>query len=145
MIYGRGTGTVTSTGGPARQTAVAGFYVNDLVYDHDNNPGTQRQLLLLLEGNIRSRYMTSTFQDINEFGLYKSTNGGTSFTKITSVNSGAGINFLDEVNDIDIQAVIIDFGYQQTETFTEIHMVVSFIQMMGQISTMLLQFSSILL
>ena len=41
--------------------------------------------------------MTSTFQDINEFGLYKSTNGGTSFTKITSVNSGAGISRLDEV------------------------------------------------
>ena len=49
--------------------------------------------------------MTSTFQDINEFGLYKSTNGGTSFTKITSVNSGAGISRLDEINDIDIQAV----------------------------------------
>ena len=109
LIYGRGTGTVTSTGGPApAQTVVAGFfYVNDLaLYDHDNNPGTQRQLFAAIGGgNIRSRYMTSTFQDINEFGLYKSTNGGTSFTKITSVNSGAGISRLDEVNDIDIQAV----------------------------------------
>ena len=83
LIYGRGTGTVTSTGGPApAQTVVAGFfYVNDLaLYDHDNNPGTQRQLAAI-GGNIRSRYMTSTFQDINEFGLYKSTNGGTSLQK----------------------------------------------------------------
>ncbi|MFL2611196.1 MAG: Ig-like domain-containing protein [Flavobacteriaceae bacterium] len=109
LIFGRGTGTVTSTGGPPPgQTEVDGFfYVNDLVlWDHDKNPGTQKILLAALgSGGIRSRYMNSTFLDITSFGLYKSTNGGTSFSKITSVNNGVGISNLEEINDLDIQTV----------------------------------------
>ena len=51
--------TVTSTGGPApAQTVVAGFfYVNDLaLYDHDNNPGTQRQLFTAIGKHTKPIY-----------------------------------------------------------------------------------------
>ena len=105
LIFGRGTGTVTSTVGGGQTTVEGFFYVNDLVlWDHDNNPGTQKLLFAALGAkSIRGRYMSRTFLDAYTYGLYKSSNGGTSFTKITSVNNGAGK--LDEINDLEVQEV----------------------------------------
>ena len=48
---------------------------------------------------------SSTFLDPYTFGLFKSTDGGTSFSKITSVNNGAGISKLEEINDLEVQEV----------------------------------------
>ena len=109
LIFGRGSGTVTSTGGPPPlQSEVEGlFYVNDLVlWDHDKNPGTPKLLFAALgSGAVRGRFMRSTFLDPYNFGLYKSTDGGASFSKITSVNNGAGISKLEEINDLEVQEV----------------------------------------
>tara|TARA_B100000575_G_scaffold46385_1_gene33544 strand:+ start:3031 stop:9417 length:6387 start_codon:yes stop_codon:yes gene_type:complete len=103
LIFGRGTGTVTSTVGGGQTTVEGFFYVNDLVlWDHDNNPGTQKLLFAALGAkSFRTRYMSRTFLDAYTYGLYKSSNGGTSFTEITSVNNGPGK--IDEINDLEVQ------------------------------------------
>ena len=107
LVFGRGSGTVTSTGGPPPgQTNVEGnFYVNDLVlWDHDNNPGTQKYLFAALgASSVRGRFMTRTFLDINSYGLYRSTDGGSSFSLITDVNNGPGV--IEEINDLEVQEV----------------------------------------
>ena len=68
------------------------FYVNDLVlWDHDNNPGAQKYLFAALgASSVRSKFMTSTFLDLNKYGLYRSTDGG-NFCFITAVNNGPGV------------------------------------------------------
>ncbi len=107
LVFGRGSGTVTSTGGPPPvQTNVEGyFYVNDLVlWDHDNNPGTQKYLFAALgASSVRSKFMTSTFLDLNKYGLYRSTDGGATFALATAVNNGPGV--IEEINDLEVQEV----------------------------------------
>ena len=109
LIYGRGTGTVTSTNSGFGETFVNGFfYVNDLVlWDHDKNPGTQKLLFAAIgSSNVRRHKMKSTYTDINEFGLYKSSDSGTTFSRVTDLNDGGGTTKnLYNVNDLEIQAV----------------------------------------
>ncbi len=109
LIYGRGTGTVTSTNSGFGETFVNGFfYVNDLVlWDHDKNPGTQKLLFAAIGSSyVRSDKMKSTYTDLNEFGLYKSSDSGASFSRITALNDG-GMTSSDlyNVNDLEIQKV----------------------------------------
>ena len=109
LIYGRGTGTVTSTNSGFGETFVNGFfYVNDLVlWDHDKNPGTQKLLFAAIGSSyVRGDKMKSTYTDLNEFGLYKSSDSGASFSRITDLNNGGGTSRdLYNVNDLEIQAV----------------------------------------
>ena len=109
LIYGRGTGTVTSTNSGFGETFVNGFfYVNDLVlWDHDKNPGTQKLLFAAIGSSyVRGDKMKSTYTDLNEFGLYKSSDSGASFSRITDLNNGGGTTRdLYNVNDLEIQAV----------------------------------------
>ena len=50
--------------------------------------------------------MKSTYTDLNEFGLYKSSDSGASFSRITALNDG-GMTSSDlyNVNDLEIQKV----------------------------------------
>ena len=110
LIYGRGgTGTVTSTNSGFGETFVNGFfYVNDLVlWDHDKNPGTQKLLFAAIGSSyVRGDKMKSTYTDLNEFGLYKSSDSGVSFSRITDLNNGGGTSRdLYNVNDLEIQKV----------------------------------------
>ena len=68
------------------------FYVNDLVlWDHDKNPGTQKLLFAAIGSSyVRGDKMKSTYTDLNEFGLYKSSDSGVSFSRITDLNNGGG-------------------------------------------------------
>ena len=106
LIYGPGqSGTVTVT--VPSSTRVQGiFYVNDLaLYDHDRNVGTDPHVFAALGSGGHSK-MSNTFLDGFEYGLYKSTNGGSTFNRITSINKGSiAAGDKDEVNDIDIQTV----------------------------------------
>ena len=106
-LWEEGQGTVTSTNSGFGETFVNGFfYVNDLVlWDHDKNPGTQKLLFAAIGSSyVRSDKMKSTYTDLNEFGLYKSSDSGVSFSRITDLNNGTSRD-LYNVNDLEIQKV----------------------------------------
>ena len=105
LIYGQGTsGTVTPSGGNDIEGA---FFVNDIIlYDHDLNPATDAWVFAALGASFSSRsYSTgngNTFMDELTYGVYKSTNGGSSFNRL-NIRNGNGD--LESVNDLEVQTV----------------------------------------
>ena len=118
LIYGPGaSGTVTVT--VPRSTRVQGiFYVNDIaLYDHDKNGATDPHVFVALGSGSHSK-MTATYLDGFEYGLYKSTNGGGTFNRITSINKGStGASDKDEVNELKFKQFQIEFGLVQNLQF----------------------------
>jgi len=79
------------------------FYINDLVlFDHDNDDNTQSYLYAALGYGSSHRHMTNTDFDFNIYGLYYSTDAGSSWTKITLNNSVT--NLPENINDIEVQS-----------------------------------------
>ena len=105
LIYGQGlSGTVTSTGGNDVEGA---FFVNDIIlYDHDKNPATDAWVFAALGASFSTRsYSTgngNTFMDELTYGVYKSTDGGSSFNRLSITN---GNGDLEHVNDLEVQSV----------------------------------------
>ena len=105
LIYGQGTsGTVTPSGGNDVEGA---FFVNDIIlYDHDKNPATDAWVFAALGASFSSKsYSTgngNTFMDELTYGVYKSTNAGSTFTRLSITN---GNGDLESVNDLEVQSV----------------------------------------
>ena len=105
QIFGSTSGAVTSTFDTGYNIyEVEGyFYVNDLViWDHDENPATDEYLFAALGYSSHSK-MADTYLDFYEYGLYRSTDGGTNWSKINVLNSGTNQN--EHINDMDVQVV----------------------------------------
>ena len=96
------TTTSTINGG---QVDVEGyFYINDLaIWDHDNNPATQEHIYAALGESFHSK-MNQTFKDLAIYGLYRSTDGGITWSPI-SVNHPDNAFVEEHFNDIDVQKV----------------------------------------
>ena len=96
------TTTSTTNGG---QVDVEGyFYINDLaIWDHDNNPATQEHIYAALGESFHSK-MNQTFKDLAIYGLYRSTDGGITWSPI-SVNHPDNAFVEEHFNDIDVQKV----------------------------------------
>ena len=109
LVFGRGASTtVTNTFSISTgNLRVEGFFtVNDIaLYDHDKNPGTEPQVFAGLSSvaHYRRSASLSTWTDENAVGLYKY--DGTSWDRITSVNTTGGLNKFENVNDIEVQEV----------------------------------------
>ena len=105
LIYGQGlSGTVTPSGGNDVEGA---FFVNDIIlYDHDKNPATDAWVFAALGASFSSRsYSTgsgNTFMDELTYGVYKSTNAGSTFSRLNITN---GNGDLESVNDLEVQSV----------------------------------------
>ena len=96
------TTTSTINGG---QVDVEGyFYINDLaIWDHDNNPATQEHIYAALGESFHSK-MNQTFKDLAIYGLYRSTDGGITWSSIPVKHPDNA--FVEEhFNDIDVQEV----------------------------------------
>ena len=106
LIYGPGASATVTVTVPSSTRVQGIFYVNDIaLYDHDKNGGTDPHVFVALGSGSHSK-MTATYLDGFEYGLYKSTNGGGAFNRITSINKGStGASDKDEINDIEIQTV----------------------------------------
>ena len=105
QIFGSTSGAVTSTFDTGYNIyEVEGyFYVNDLViWDHDENPATDEYLFAALGYSSHSK-MADTYLDFYEYGLYRSTDGGTNWSKINVLNSVTNQN--EHINDMDVQVV----------------------------------------
>ena len=105
QIFGSTSGAVTSTFDTGYNIyEVEGyFYVNDLViWDHDENPATDEYLFAALGYSSHSK-MADTYLDFYEYGLYRSTDGGTNWFKINVLNSVTNQN--EHINDMDVQVV----------------------------------------
>ena len=87
------------------------FYVNDLeLWDHDNNPATQEHLYAALGYSFHSK-MKSTYLDIFDYGLFRSTDGGTNWSQVSLNNPVTGVP--EHFNDIDVQKFRIVYGLQR--------------------------------
>ena len=106
LVFGSSSGlsTTTFTGAPNNIYEVEGyFYVNDLeLWDHDNNPATQEHLYAALGYSFHSK-MKSTYLDIFDYGLFRSTDGGTNWSQVSLNNPVTGVP--EHFNDIDVQKV----------------------------------------
>lgn len=100
LVFGNNTQTATQTG-----SDVDGyFYINDMVlYDHDDNSATPSHIFAAL-GSSGHKRMDNSFLDTFVYGLYKSTDSGSTWSKITSILSPDG-STLDHINDLEVQAV----------------------------------------
>ncbi|MDC0642985.1 Ig-like domain-containing protein [Flavobacteriaceae bacterium] len=100
FVFGNNTQTATQTG-----SDVDGyFYINDMVlYDHDDNSATPSHIFAALGSSGHNR-MDNSYLDTYVYGLYKSTDSGSTWSKITSILSPDGIT-LDHINDLEVQAV----------------------------------------
>ena len=96
------TTTSTINGG---QVDVEGyFYINDLaIWDHDNNPATQEHIYAALGESFHSK-MNQTFKDLAIYGLYRSTDGGITWSPISVKHPDNGA-VEEHFNDIDVQEV----------------------------------------
>ena len=106
LIFGSSSGIATTTFNTGNNIyEVEGyFYVNDLeIWDHDNNPATQEHLYAALGFSFHSK-MKSTWLDLFDFGLYRSTDGGTSWS-LVNINHHVNTSVREQFNDIDVQAV----------------------------------------
>tara|TARA_B100000767_G_scaffold268869_1_gene289825 strand:- start:2972 stop:8137 length:5166 start_codon:yes stop_codon:yes gene_type:complete len=103
LVFGRGQSTTVTTTFSGSFTRVEGYFaVNDIVlYDHDNNAGTDAQVFAAIGTTWHSR-STMTGLDPFTYGLFKSADAGSTFTQITSVNNGSQV---DEINDLEIQKI----------------------------------------
>ena len=82
-------------------------FVNDIIlYDHDKNPATDAWVFAALGASFSSRsYSTgsgNTFMDELTYGVYKSTNAGSTFSRLNITN---GNGDLESVNDLEVQSV----------------------------------------
>ena len=103
LVFGRGQSTTVTTTFSGGYTRVEGYFaVNDIIlYDHDNNAGTDAQVFAAIGTTWHSRSL-STGLDPFTYGLFKSTDAGSTFTQITSVSNGSQV---DEINDLEVQAI----------------------------------------
>ena len=103
LVFGRGQSTTVTTTFSGGYTRVEGYFaVNDIIlYDHDNNTGTDAQVFAAIGTTWHSR-SSSTGLDPFTYGLFKSADAGSTFTQITSVNNGSQV---DEINDLEVQAI----------------------------------------
>ncbi len=103
LVFGRGQSTTVTTTFNGGYTRVEGYFaVNDIIlYDHDNNTGTDAQVFAAIGTTWHSR-SSSTGLDPFTYGLFKSADAGSTFTQITSVNNGSQV---DEINDLEVQAI----------------------------------------
>ena len=103
LVFGRGQSTTVTTTFSGDYTRVEGYFaVNDIIlYDHDNNTGTDAQVFAAIGTTWHSR-SSSTGLDPFTYGLFKSADAGSTFTQITSVNNGSQV---DEINDLEVQAI----------------------------------------
>jgi len=103
LVFGRGQSTTVTTTFSGGITRVEGYFaVNDIIlYDHDNNAGTDAQVFAAIGTTWHSRSL-STGLDPFTYGLFKSTDAGSTFTQITSVSNGSQV---DEINDLEVQAI----------------------------------------
>jgi len=103
LVFGRGQSTTVTTTFSDGYTRVEGYFaVNDIIlYDHDNNAGTDAQVFAAIGTTWHSRSL-STGLDPFTYGLFKSTDAGSTFTQITSVSNGSQV---DEINDLEVQAI----------------------------------------
>jgi VCBS repeat-containing protein len=96
--------TITTTVNGGQYDVEGYFYINDLaIWDHDNNPATQEHIYAALGESFHSK-MNQTFKDFTIYGLYRSVDGGITWSKIIvnhPDNGAVGEHF----NDIDIQEV----------------------------------------
>ena len=100
LVFGNNTQTATQTGNDVDGY----FYINDMVlYDHDKNSATPSHILAAL-GSSGHKRMSNSFLDTFVYGLYKSTDSGSTWSKITSILSPDG-STLDHINDLEVQAV----------------------------------------
>ena len=105
LVFGSSSGIATTTFNTGNNIyEVEGyFYVNDLeLWDHDNNPATQEHIYAALGFSYHSK-MKSTWLDLFDFGLYRSTNGGTSWS-LVNINHHVNTSVREQFNDIDVQA-----------------------------------------
>ncbi|MDG1264467.1 MAG: Ig-like domain-containing protein, partial [Flavobacteriaceae bacterium] len=107
LVFGRGASTTVTNTGSIGNLRVEGFFsINDIaLYDHDKNPGTEPQVFAGLSSVYHYRRSAgfSTWTDENVVGLYKY--DGTSWDRITSVNTTGGLGGFENVNDIEVQEV----------------------------------------
>ena len=104
VVFGRGAGstTVTTSFSPPITLVEGNFAVNDIIlYDHDQNAGTDAQVFAAI-GTIWHSRSTLTYLDSDpgSYGLFKSADAGSTFTKITSINNGFNP---DQINDLEVQ------------------------------------------
>ena len=80
------------------------FYINDLaIWDHDNNPATQKHIYAALGESFHSK-MKQTFKDLTIYGLYRSTDGGSNWN-LVPINHPDNAAVREHFNDIDVQEV----------------------------------------
>ena len=106
LVFGSSSGLSTTTfvSGGSYYEVEGYFYVNDLeIWDHDNNPSTQEHLYAAL-GFSNHKKMSDTYLDLFDFGLYRSTDGGTNWTLVAQ-NHHINTSVPEHFNDIDVQKV----------------------------------------
>ncbi len=101
-ILGSSSGQVTITYGGGWTEVEGYFYINDLaLFDHDDDTTTQSYLYAALGYGSNHKRMSTTDFDYNIYGLYYSTDGGGSWSKITLNNSDTSRP--ENINDIEVQ------------------------------------------
>ncbi|PSR10991.1 MAG: hypothetical protein C7M88_00265 [Candidatus Arcticimaribacter sp.] len=102
QILGSSSGQVTITYGGGWTEVEGYFYINDLaLFDHDDDTTTQSYLYAALGYGSNHKRMSTTDFDYNIYGLYYSTDGGSSWSKITLNNSDTSRP--ENINDIEVQ------------------------------------------
>jgi len=117
LIFGSSTGQATSTfdSGNNIYEVEGYFYVNDLaIWDHDNNPATQEHLYAALGQSSHSK-MSSTFLDLFDYGLFRSTDGGITWNKLNINNPSTSV--AEQFNDIDVQTISNRLWLSTTSTY----------------------------
>ena len=103
QVFGSSNGQVTTTLSGGVYSVQGYFFINDIaIWDHDNDPSTDGHIFAAL-GLAQHSRMANTLLEQFDIGLYKSTDGGTTWNIIDIFYNDGAVR--EHINDIEIQAV----------------------------------------